>query len=65
VSSLAEQFRQFAEDDCVSGPNGYVLALEAVLNKCAELRARRFPQYGDEVAEEIESIFTQMFGVGR
>lgn len=63
--SLAERFQRFTVEDGVSGPNGYVLALEAVLEKCAELRHRGGAQYPDEIAEEFEGIFAQFFGISR
>jgi hypothetical protein len=60
---LADRFRQFVIDDGGTGPNGYVMALEAVLAKCAELRTRRGVQYPDEVAAEFEQIFADYFGI--
>jgi hypothetical protein len=61
---LTDRFRQFHADDG-GHPNGYVMALEAVLTKCAELRTRRHALYPDEVAAEFEQIFTTYFGITR
>jgi hypothetical protein len=63
MASLADRFRKFVVDDSVGGPNGYVMALEAVLAKCAELRTRGRVQYPDEIAAEFEQIFADYFGI--
>jgi hypothetical protein len=60
---LADSFRKFTRDDGVASQNGYVMALEAVLAKCADLRTRGFAQYPDEVAAEFERIFADFFGI--
>lgn len=56
-----DEFRQFVNDDGTIGPNGYVMALEAVLDKCSELRRRG---YGD-LAAEVEQVFVDYFGIAR
>ncbi len=58
---LIDNFRRFTADDEVTVPNGYVMALEAILGKCADLRARGLDQY----AEEFEQIFTDHFDISR